>query len=414
MLVKVIFNGQEYYAVYNAANDYYELSLTAPEVGGVYAVEVEATDAAGESDTRVQDLQVLVKPAVVLENEETVVYFLDQEDLEIKDVVEFENYEYNIDEETNAKTTFNIYRKNNVRNGDIVVLKRRNDIDYIGIVEDATSEDGKNSQLTTLKYISNIFDRKILLTNESIMHETGVEDFIVKTIEDYFTDSEDTLLNINWLQVEALTHTPIQKAIDNDNGIYNFHTFVTNCSQNYNIILKFELLDTYAIKLSIYKEAQSERIVDTTTTDISGYTEVYETDVIAKVTVKTATDVFNWYLKSDRTVTDNVDDPDRAVGKIEVLYTENNADAYQTALDAFKGNSYKHYISFKVRRNSTLFDVENFNIGTPLSVRTDNNVILDTYISAIKDNGGEFIEITCGNMRINFIDKLKQERNKGQ
>ena len=50
----------------------------------------------------------------------------------------------------------------------------------------------------------------------------------------------------------------------------------------------------------------------------------------------------------------------------------------------------------------------------PLSVRTDNNIILDTYVSAIRDNGGEFIDITCGNMRINFIDKLKQERNKEQ
>ena len=38
--------------------------------------------------------------------------------------------------------------------------------------------------------------------------------------------------------------------------------------------------------------------------------------------------------------------------------------------------------------------------------------ILETYISAISDNGGEFITITCGNMRINFIDKILQERIK--
>ena len=51
-------------------------------------------------------------------------------------------------------------------------------------------------------------------------------------------------------------------------------------------------------------------------------------------------------------------------------------------------------------------------IGTPLSVRTNNNIILDTYVSAIKDNGSNFIEITCGNMRVNFIDKILKERNK--
>ena len=414
MLVKIIINGQEYYALYNAETDMYEITLTAPSIGGVYEVEAEATDAAGDTDTKTLDLQVLTKQAVVLENEETIVYFLDQENLDIKDVIEFENYEYNIDEETNAKTTFNIYRRNNVRNGDIVVLKRKDTIDYIGIVEDATNEDGRNSQLTTLKYITNLFDRKILLTNENIMHETGVEDFIVQTIEDYFTNSDDTLLNINWLQVEALSHTPIQKAIDNDNGIYNFHTFITNCSQNYNIVYNWILLPNYTLKLQVYQKEQSGVLIDTTTTDISNYTEVYETTVTAKVTVKTQNNLYNWYLKTDRTITDNVNDPDRATGKVEVVYTENDDDAYQTALDVFKGNSYKHYIGFRIRRSSKLFEVDELKIGMPLSVRTDNNVILDTYVSAIRDNGGEFIDITCGNMRINFIDKLKQERNKEQ
>ena len=378
MLVKIIFNGNEYYAVYNSNTDTYELTLTAPNLGGIYEVEAEATDAAGETDTRTLDLQVLTKQAVVLENDESIVYFLDQDNLDIKDVIEFENYEYNIDEETNAKTTFNIYRKNNAKNGDIVILKRKDKIDYIGIVDNATSEDNKNSQLTTLKYITNLFDRKILLTNEEIMHETGVEDFIVQTIEDYFTNSDDTLLNINWLQVEALSHTPIVKAIDNENGIYNFHTFITNCSQNYNIVFNWILLPNYELKLQVYQQAQSLLLIDTTTPDISGYTEVYETDVVAKVTVKTTNNTFNWYLKTDRTVTDNASDPDRAKGKIEVVYTENDDDAYQTALDTFKGNTYRHYIGFRVRRDSSLFDIDNLKIGTPLSVRTDNNVILDT------------------------------------
>ena len=63
-------------------------------------------------------------------------------------------------------------------------------------------------------------------------------------------------------------------------------------------------------------------------------------------------------------------------------------------------------------RNSKLFDVNKLKIGTPLNVRTNNNIILDTYISAISDTGDNFISITCGNMRIKFIDKLLKERNK--
>ena len=117
-------------------------------------------------------------------------------------------------------------------------------------------------------------------------------------------------------------------------------------------------------------------------------------------------------MLSDRTTTQNKDDVNRAVGDIEVVYTAKSEDAMQTALDKFKSNTYNHYISFKINRNSKLFDVDKMKVGTPLSVRTNNNIILDTYVSAIEDDGSNFIQITCGNMRINFIDKLLKERNK--
>ena len=38
--------------------------------------------------------------------------------------------------------------------------------------------------------------------------------------------------------------------------------------------------------------------------------------------------------------------------------------------------------------------------------------IFDTYISAIKITPSKFIDYTCGNIRINFIEKLLKERNK--
>ena len=411
MIVKISFNGEEYYAIYNAQTDFYELYLNSPEVGGVYEIEAEATDISGVTDTAVKNLQVLKRPSVKIIEEETIVYFLCKEDLDIKDVLEYENYEYNIDEETNAKTIFNTYRKVNVSNGDIAVLKRKNQIDYIGIVEDVTNENGEKVQGITLKYISNIFDRKIILSNEETISTTGIEDFIYQTIYNQFTNSDDSLLNISWLDVEVLSHTQIQKSVENENGIYNFHTFITNCSQNYNIVLDFSF-DNYRMKLKIFKQEDIESIIDATVSDVSNYVEVYDTNVLAKVIVKTSTETKQWFLKTDRTITDNINDPDRAEGNIEVIYTENVEDAYQKALDAFKGNSYKHYISFDINKSSKLFNVEALKIGAPLSVRTHNGVILNTYVSAITDTGGNFLNITCGNMRINFIDKLKQERSK--
>lgn len=411
MSVKVSFNDKEYELIYNKQSGLYEIELEAPGVGGIYNAEITFRDSIENIETSTRKIQVWAKEKNTNVSQETLVYFLNQTDLEIKDVVEFENYEYIIDEETNQKTIFNVMKKVNAENGDIVVLQRRGKIDYSGIIEDFENADGELKREITIKYISNLFDRKVILNNENLIKEVGIEDFIAKEIYDNFTNSDDELLNYKWLDVEVKTHTKIQKSVDNENGIYNFHTFITNCTQNYNIILDFTY-DQGRIKLTIYKQDAETQLIDTTIPDISNYIEKFETSVTAKVIVKTDTDVQTWYLLSDRTTTQNKDDLNRAIGKVETVYTAKSEDARQTALDKFKSNTYNHYISFKINRNSKLFDVEKMKIGTPLSVRTNNNIILDTYISAMRDNGSNFIEITCGNMRINFIDKILKERNK--
>lgn len=411
MGVKASFNGKEYELIYNSQSGFYEIEIEAPKTGGIYNAEITFEDLLKNIDSETKKIQIWAKEKNTNKSEGTLVYFLDKSDLEIKDVIEFENYEYVIDEETNKKTIFEVMKKINANNDDIVVLQRNENIDYIGIIKDIENEDGEIKRKITLEYISNIFDRKIILENESLISSTGIEDFIAKEIYDNFTNSDDTLLNLDWLDVEVKTHTKITKSVDNDNGIYNFHTFITNCSQNYNIILDFSYIDK-RIKLAIYKQESETQLIDTTVPDISNYTEKFETSVIAKVVVKTDTDIQKWYLLSNRTTTQNKDDVNRAIGDIEVVYTAKSEDAMQTALDKFKSNTYNHYISFKINRNSKLFDVNKLKIGTPLNVRTNNNLILDTYISAIKDDGNNFIEITCGNMRVDFIDKLLKERNK--
>ena len=409
MGVKAKFNNKEYELIYNSQSGFYEIEIEAPEVGGVYNAEVVFEDLLGNIEESNKKIQIWSKEKKANVQKETLVYFLDKSDLEIKDYIEFEDYEYVIDEETNQNTIFNVMKKVNAENGDIVILQRDGKTDYIGKIQDIENEDGELRRKITLKYISNIFDRKIIVENEKIISSVGIEDFIAKEIYDNFTNSEDNLLNIKWLDVEIKTHTKITKSINAENGIYNFHTFVTNCTQNYNIVLEF-VYENQRIKLKIYKQDSNVQLIDTTIADISNYVEKFETNIIAKVVVKTNTDIQKWYLLSDRTTTQNKDDKNRAVGEIETLYTKKSEDAKQTALDKFKSNTYNHYISFKIYRYSKLFDVEKLKIGTPLSVRTNNNIILNTYISAINDKGDNFINITCGNMRIKFIDKILKER----
>lgn len=411
MSVKATFNNKEYELIYNEQSGFYEIELEAPKIGGVYNTEITFKDLIENIETSTRKIQIWAKEKNINVSQKTLVYFLSKIDLEIKDVIEFENYKYVIDEETNKNTIFNIMKKINADNGDIVVLQRNSEIDYIGIIKDIENENGELKRKITLKYISNIFDRKIILENEGLISQTGVEDFIAKQIYNNFTKSDDIFLNIGWLDVEVKTHTKITKSVDNENGIYNFHTFITNCNQNYNIVLDFSYINK-RIKLTIYKQDNEVQLIDTTIPDISNYVEKFETSIIAKIIVKTDTDIQKWYLLSDRTTTQNKDNVNRANGDVETIYTAKSEDARQTALDKFKSNTYNHYISFKINRNSKLFDVDKMKVGTPLNVRTNNNIILNTYISAIRDDGSNFIEVTCGNMRVNFIDKILKERNK--
>lgn len=406
-----------YNLVFNTASGYWEYETTAPEDGGVYNVVANFTDIYArsfENSVKMQVLQRIVETNVIQNN---LAYFLDSNDLEIKDVKEFTNtYDFKIDEETNANSFINVIERPNVENGDIIYIKRKK-TSYLGIVSNITNGDSENDggvYKITFKYISNIFDRKVILKNnqEALISSTGIEDFIAKVIEDEFTDSTDTFINIGWLTINVLTHTTLQKSVETDDyGIYNFHTFITNCCQNYNIIMDYSLDDEGGITIDIYKSGNSDiKILDTTVSDITNYKEVFETAVTTKVTVKTDTDTQNFFLKSDRTVTTNADDPNRAKGEIEVTYTGESEDARQTALDIFKGNTYNHNISFYIREDSTLFDVENLKIGTPISIRTKNNVVYDTYISAIEDTNDIFLRITCGNMRVDFIDTILKRR----
>ncbi len=410
MSVKAIFNNQEYELIYNKQTGFYEIEIEAAKTGGIYNAEIVFEDLLKNKESATEKIQIWAKEKIE-KPKGTLVYILDKEDLEIKDVLEFDNYSYIIDEETNKNTIFEVMKKINAKNEDIVFLQRDGNIDYIGIIKDIENENGELKRNVTLEYISNKFDRKIILKNQELISSKGIEDFIAKEIYEEFTNSDDTFLNIKWLDVEVKTHTKITKSVDNDNGIYNFHTFITNCSQNYNIIFDFAYVNK-RIKLTIYKQEAETELIDTTISDISNYVEKFETKIIAKVVVKTDTDVQKWYLLSDRTTTQNKDDANRAAGKVETVYTEKSEDAKQTALDTFKSNTYNHYISFDINRNSQLFNINNLKIGTPINVRTSNNIILDTYVSAIEDSGNNFINITCGNMRIKFIDKLLKERNK--
>ena len=474
----------------------------------------------------------------------------------VKDIVEIGEYEINIDEETNANSTIDVLKKTTAKARDIIIIKKNNELLYWGIIDEIQNDDGKQLYQFKTKYMTNLFDQKIILnttgatinetspldglyiikysqntglvfdvynlstengakvsiytqnggknqffgiekqsngyykimaahshkyltidtstsdvmqyeelnnntqlweiikaapnayvfksvynskyiqvstnnylkvtatsmtsttifqlasqSDEKYMQYIGVEDMIKSVIEANFTQSDDQFINLPWLDIEVLSHTPKQVSVSNvDNGIYNLHTWMTNCTQNYDVVYSFRISGTKVI-MSIRVESRSKELIDTKAQSISNYNEVFETDIVSKVVVLYSKvngvdnpGTYTLYLLNDRTTTTDRTDVNRADGKVETIYTENYEDANQEALNVMKSNAYNHNITF------SLLD-RYIPIGTPIAIKTKESIIYDTYISSVKISRHRFYEYICGNIRIRFIDKLMKERN---
>lgn len=344
---------------------------------------------------------------------ESVAYFLDKNNFEILDVVNLQNYEINIDEETNAKSKLVVMQKLNATDQDFVFIKEKGKMIYVGIIESPVL-DSKSAVKYEINatYITNLFNRDIILKNETLISNAGLEDFIEYTIKNNFTNSDDLLLNKSFIDIEVLTHTKKKYSVPNENGIYNFHTFITNCAQNYNIKYDFAVIEG-RLKLTIYNADDEEvDLIDCNVSDITNYLETYETNVVAKVTVLTESKAeYNYYLLNDRTTTTDKNNQNRAVGDIQVTYESEAENVQETAMNIFKGNSYSHLIQFDININSKLYEVKSWYAGKKIKIKNKDGKIIDSYISAItKKKDGNIWQIKTGNIRITLLDKLKKER----
>ena len=243
------------------------------------------------------------------------------------------------------------------------------------------------------------------VNDEIIIREKGIEDFIAKKITDNFIDNTDTFVNLEYLQLEVKTHTKKETSVTNvQNNIFNLHTYMTNCTQNYDIVYSFSISNKKLL-MTIEVKTTEKELIDVNAQPISNYSEVFETDVVSKVVVVTSTSVYTLYLLNDRTITTDKTNKNRAAGRTVTVYTENYSDAKQTALDQIKQNTYNHNITFNY--------LDRFiKVGTPIAIKTKESLIFDTYISAVRITNSKFIEYTCGNIRTKFIDKLLKERKK--
>ena len=411
--VKIILDNEEHNLIYNEQTDLYELSLDAPIETGVHNIEVSCTSG---DDTAIDDIDLIVLKLEEKEvpSEETIAYFLDKMTLEILEVVQLNIDEINRDLETNGNSIFTCFKKLNIEEGDFIYLKKNDKINFFGIV--VSQEKSSDSIYTiTCKDILSLFDITMFVENENIISDIGIEDFIKQTIEDEFINNIDTFVNRNFLSVDVLTHNKksisISSIVTVSNNMYNLLTLINNAIKNYDLDFSFTL-NKNTIKFQIAAKTEDKMLIDATTSDISNYTEIFSLNYTAKVEcyINATKTKYYRYLLNDRTTTTNKDDPNRVSGKVQKITVENEEDAEQASIDVFKGNSYEHNITFEILKKSKLYDVSKINLGTPILIKTQNNIIQDTYISKIVDTNNNYLTLSCGNKRIDYIDKVLKER----
>ena len=406
----VIFNNQNYIATYNPQSGYYELELQTPDTGGIYTAEISFTDLYEQEYEDSLAIQIWAKEKVKIESNKVFMWIFDFKDFSVKDIVEIADYEINIDEETNSNTIINVLKKTTAKARDIVAIKKNNEVIYWGTIDNIQNTDGQALYEYTLKYITNLFNQNVILEDEEVIKTVGIERFIGNAIKNNFINNTDTFVNLNYLQLNVKTTTKKQTTVSNvQNNIYNLHTWMTNCTQLYDVVYSFTILNKKLV-ISIEIKEMAKELVDVNAQAISNYTEVFETDVVSKVVVlydkvnnEDQKGQYILYLLNDRTTTIDMNDENRADGKTAIVYTANYEDAQQTALDQMKANAYNHNITF------SYYD-RYIPVGTPIAIKTKESLIFDTYISAIKITQNKFYDYTCGNIRINFIDKLLKER----
>lgn len=346
-------------------------------------------------------------------------YILDNRDLSVKDVLEFEGHDFRWDIDFNDKGSISVVGKPNIENDDFVVCKDGNEIVFQGICENCMAASDRETYTVSLMQIEQLFSRQIFVGNEAMIVGTGIEDFIASEIRSNFVDSGDVLTDKAYINVMAATHTPVAARVDAENGIYNLKTYLGNARQYYGICLDFSFLGN-SLNIVIRKCELEQLPIDTGISDITGYDETYEVSVLSKLIVhwkvpdtegaEGAVTTKFFYLLEDRTITEDGTDNRRAKGIIKSLYIEaqEEAEMQQQVYNEFAGNTYNHKISFGIRKGSQCYPEADFSIGRKCLIKTCAGVKASMVTGIAKMSTSNLVQITMGNLKITLIDKLRR------
>lgn len=351
-------------------------------------------------------------------------YILSNKNLAVKDILEFNEYEFKEDIEYSDKSFITVAKKPVIANDDFVFCKDENDTMFMGICETFESKSEHMEYSISLLQKENLFDRDIFVEREELIFNVGIEDFIVNAIRNNFISSGDVLMDKVYLSVRAGTHTPVAAKVDAEEGVYNLKTYLGNAKQYYGIFLEFDVVDKQ-LRILVHKREEKTVQLDTGVSDIAEYKETYSVSVLARLLVKwkipdTEDEQGNpvigaetnrkFFLLTNRTITENINHEERADGISKSVYieAETEEEMLQRVYDEFSSNEYSHKVSLKLNRSSRLYPEQEFFVGRKCTLKTKSG-IRTSFISKKEVSSQEIMaSLTFGNLKVTLIEKLRR------
>lgn len=332
-----------------------------------------------------------------------------KETLDILAITDISSYTIEQDIEFDGKSSFEVSHALNVHEQDFILLRNDERIVSLGIVSTIENESGNNLHVIHFTQIETIFDRDIFLDGEEIIRDFGIEEFIRQCIYSNFVFNDDEFINQQYLEVQVLTNTKVIAKVENENGIFNLKTYMANMLERYGIGYMFKFEDRKLV-IEIKKLDPVPLKIDTQISDIVNCSEVYETVTIG------ATSIHNFYLLTDRTISKDKTNENRAGGKIVTEYFE--FETYEELLEEvtqrFKSNSYSHSVEVDIYQSSLIYPMRDLFIGRECVIKTKTRGIKQSLITRVAySNKSQFINIKFGKMKVTLLEKLKKERKNG-
>lgn len=229
------------------------------------------------------------------------------------------------------------------------------------------------------------------------------------------------------ITVAATTHTTVNAAVSTtvnvQENVFNLKTYLGNVKQYYGVYLDYEF-ENGQLRIIVNRKDAATLPVDIQVSDITDYTEVYDINVLAKLNVKwkipdaeengttivgPATDR-KFYLKTDKTITEDGSDPDRAAGVVrnKWIETESEDEMIQQVRNEFTSNSYNHKISFSLIRTSKLYSESDFYVGRKCTIKTKTGIRASIITQAQVSSSSALKDIVFGNLKVTLIEKLRR------